>query len=105
VQPELAKTLARIQKDRSDFYRGTTAKLLLDEIKRGGGILTMRDLAEYQPAVRKPLLGTYRGYQIVTMPPPSSGGVTLLEMLNMLETKDVAVLGHNTLGGSAMPTS
>ncbi len=97
VQPELAKTLARIQKDPSDFYKGATARMLIDEVKAGGGILTMQDLAEYAPTVRTPITGTYRGYEIVTMPPPSSGGVTLLQMLNMLETKDVAALGHNSV--------
>ncbi len=96
IQPDLARTLARIQRDPGDFYRGKTAKLILDEIRRGGGILTAKDLAEYQPTLRQPLAGHYRGYEIVTMPPPSSGGVTLLEMLHMLETKNVAALGHGS---------
>src|SRR5260221_7402345 len=96
VQPDLAKTLARLQKDPSDFYKGVTARMMIDEVKAAGGILTMRDLADYAPAMRIPLTGTYRGYEIITMPPPSSGGVTLLQMLNMLETKDVAALEHNS---------
>lgn len=96
IQHDLAQTLARLQKDPSDFYKGETAKLLIDEIRRGGGILTMKDLAEYEPTWRKPLTGTYRGYEIITMPPPSSGGVTLLEMLNMLEPANLARLGHNS---------
>lgn len=96
VQPELAKTLARLQRDPEDFYKGATAKMMVGEVKAAGGILTMRDLAEYAPTMRTPLTGTYRGYEIITMPSPSSGGVTLLQMLNMLETKDVAALGANT---------
>ena len=99
VQPDLAKTLARIQRNPRDFYTGATAKMLIDEVRAGGGILTLKDLREYVPAVRKPIIGTYRGYEIVTMPPPSSGGVILLQMLNMLETKSVASLGHNTPAG------
>jgi gamma-glutamyltranspeptidase / glutathione hydrolase len=97
VQPDLAKTLARIQKDPDDFYKGLTARMMIDEVKAAGGILTMQDLAEYVPAVRTPLTGTYRGYEIITMPPPSSGGVTLMQMLSMLETKDVAALAHNSV--------
>ena len=97
VQPDLAKTLARIQKNPSDFYKGVTARMMIDEVKAAGGILTMQDLAEYAPAIRTPITGTYRGYEIITMPPPSSGGVTLLQMLNMLETRDVAAPGHNSI--------
>lgn len=99
IQHDLAQTLARLQKEPSDFYKGETAKLLIEEMKRGGGIITLQDLADYEPTWRKPLTGTYRGYEIITMPPPSSGGVTLLEMLNMLEQKDVKALGANTAAG------
>jgi gamma-glutamyltranspeptidase / glutathione hydrolase len=97
VQPDLARTLARLQKDPGDFYKGVTARMMIGEVQAAGGILTMQDLAEYAPAVREPLTGTYRGYEIITMPPPSSGGVTLMQMLNMLETKDLAVLEHNSV--------
>jgi gamma-glutamyltranspeptidase/glutathione hydrolase len=96
VQPELAKTLARIQKDPRDFYTGATAKLIVDEVRRGGGIITMKDLADYEPTLRKPLRGSYHGYEVVTMPPPSSGGVTLLQMLNMLEQRPLTAMGPNT---------
>lgn len=93
-QPELAATLRRMQKaGPREFYEGETAKLLLDEIQRGGGILTAADLKNYRPKERKPLTGSYRGYEIITMPPPSSGGVLLIEMLNMLEQYDVQSLG------------
>lgn len=90
VQPELAATLARIRdKGRDGFYRGDTARLIVAEMKRGGGLLTLRDLEEYTATIREPLRGTYRGYEIITMPPPSSGGPALLEMLNMLEATEV----------------
>ena len=97
-QPELAKTLVRVR-DRgfSGFYEGETARLLVEEIKRGGGIITLEDLKSYTPTVRKALRGTYRGYEIITMPPPSSGGTALLQMLNMLEKYDIKSMGaHST---------
>jgi gamma-glutamyltranspeptidase/glutathione hydrolase len=96
VQPELAATLARIQKDPSDFYRGETARLIVADMQAHGGTLTAEDLTRYQPTVRTPLHGTYRGYQIVTMPPPSSGGVALIEMLNMLEPYDLQSMGWHS---------
>src|SRR5207253_7392225 len=81
VQPELAATLARIQKDPSDFYRGETARSIITDMQAHGGNLTADDLSRYQPTIRTPLHSTYRGYEIITMPPPSSGGVALIEML------------------------
>ncbi|HYS54758.1 MAG TPA: gamma-glutamyltransferase [Thermoanaerobaculia bacterium] len=96
VQPELAATLARIQKDPSDFYRGETARRVVADMRANGGIVTADDFARYQPTVRKPLHGTYRGYDIITMPPPSSGGIALIEMLNMLEPTDVKSLGWHS---------
>ncbi|NJD18701.1 MAG: gamma-glutamyltransferase [Gemmatimonadetes bacterium] len=96
-QPDLAKTLTRIMLQRRDgFYRGETAKLLADEMRKDGGFITETDLELYQARERAPLRGTYRGYEIVTMPPPSSGGVAMLTMLNILEGYDVAAMGHNT---------
>jgi gamma-glutamyltranspeptidase/glutathione hydrolase len=87
VQPELAATLARLKiEGPREFYEGQTARLIAADMKASGGIITERDLKEYEPTVRQPLKGTYRGYEILTMPPPSSGGAVLLEMLNMLET-------------------
>ncbi|MFY9609697.1 MAG: gamma-glutamyltransferase [Blastocatellia bacterium] len=86
AQPELAATLERIKsRGAREFYEGRTAKLIVDDMRANGGLITARDLKEYEPTIRKPLKGTYRGYEIVTMPPPSSGGVALLEMLNVLE--------------------
>jgi gamma-glutamyltranspeptidase/glutathione hydrolase len=96
IQPELASVLTRIQNDPSDFYRGETARMIVADVQAHGGILTAEDLARYQPAVRTPLHGTYRGAEIVTMPPPSSGGVALLEMLNMLEPYDLKSMGWHS---------
>jgi gamma-glutamyltranspeptidase / glutathione hydrolase len=87
VQPDLARTLDRISAHGTDgFYRGPVASALAAEMKRGGGVLTAADLAGYVPTWRTPLAGTYRGYGIVAMPPSSSGGITVLETLNILET-------------------
>ncbi|MFM2413188.1 MAG: gamma-glutamyltransferase, partial [Armatimonadota bacterium] len=85
-QPRLGETLARIR-DRGaiDFYAGTTARLLASDIQRNGGILLTTDLAGYQAVRRKPLSGRFMDYQVLTMPPPSSGGIALLQMLGMLE--------------------
>ena len=96
-QPDLAKTLQRIMLNgRDGFYRGETAKLLADEMRRGGGLITEADLEIYQARERTPIRGTYRGYEIISMPPPSSGGVAMVTMLNILEHYDLASMGHNT---------
>jgi gamma-glutamyltranspeptidase/glutathione hydrolase len=87
VQTDLANTLRRIaERGAPGFYEGETAKLLAEEIRRGGGIITEEDLREYRPAWRGALEGTYRTYRFITMPPSSSGGVTMMETLNILET-------------------
>src|SRR5262245_37136214 len=94
VQPELAATLGRLkEKGPREFYEGKTAQLIAADMNANGGLITERDLNEYEPTIRKPLKGTYRGYEIVTMPPPSSGGAALLEMLNILEHYNVGELG------------
>jgi len=86
VQPELARTLERIrQQGAHDFYEGATARLLAADMERHGGPITAADLRDYAVVERKPLAGSYRGYDIITAPPPSSGGVGILEMLGMLE--------------------
>jgi gamma-glutamyltranspeptidase/glutathione hydrolase len=96
-QPDLARTLERIMREgRDGFYKGETARLLVEEMVRGGGLITEEDLARYEPRERTPIRGTYRGYEIVSMPPPSSGGTILLEMLNILEAYDLASMGHNS---------
>jgi gamma-glutamyltranspeptidase/glutathione hydrolase len=96
-QPDLAATLTRIRDDgRDGFYVGETARLLTDFMRAHGGIITETDLADYRAAERAPVRGTYRGYEVVGMGPPSSGGVAIIEMLNLLESDDLAALGHNT---------
>jgi gamma-glutamyltranspeptidase/glutathione hydrolase len=96
-QPDLGRTLSRIRdQGRDGFYRGETARLLTDEMRRGGGLITAVDLAQYQAKERAPIRGSYRGYEIVSMPPPSSGGVALVEMLNILEGYDLSAAGHNS---------
>jgi gamma-glutamyltranspeptidase/glutathione hydrolase len=89
VQPELARTLRLIaEQGPGAFYRGEAADTLVAEIRRGGGIITKEDLARYRPVWRTPLRSTYRGYTLFSMPPSSSGGVTITETLNILETYD-----------------
>jgi gamma-glutamyltranspeptidase / glutathione hydrolase len=96
-QPDLGKTLSAIMLGRSDgFYRGVTARLIAEEMKRGGGIITEADLGAYQARERAPVVGKYRGYDVISMPPPSSGGVAILEMLGILEGYDLESLGHNS---------
>lgn len=96
-QPDLAATLTRLQKEGPrEFYTGQTAKLIADAMAKNGGTITLDDLAHYKAAERTPLRATYRGYEIVTMPPPSSGGVALIQMLEMLEPHDVGALGYNS---------
>ncbi|MGZ5477198.1 MAG: gamma-glutamyltransferase [Thermoanaerobaculia bacterium] len=96
VQPDLAATLKRIKSNPRDFYEGETAKLIVADMKARGGLLTLEDLEKYEPTVRKPLRSMYRGHEIITMPPPSSGGVALIEMLNMLEPLDLKSMGWHS---------
>jgi gamma-glutamyltranspeptidase/glutathione hydrolase len=104
-QPELAAVLLRIQNQgRAGFYRGRTAELLLAEMKKGGGLITQQDLDTYQPKWRTPLKGQYRGYDVITMPPPSSGGVALLQILQMLEPSNLGKLGYHTPAAVALIT-
>ncbi|TVT37803.1 gamma-glutamyltransferase [Hymenobacter setariae] len=104
-QPELAATLQRIQdQGRAGFYQGRTAELLLTEINKGHGLITQQDLASYQPKWRAALHGQYRGYDVITMPPPSSGGVALLQMLQMLEPYNLSKLGYHTPAAVAVIT-
>src|SRR5437868_4859646 len=95
-QPELARTLERIASNPSDFYRGDLAKQIVNAIQKGGGIVTAEDLANYEVTEREPVHGTYRGYDIYSAPPPSSGGVALVEILNILEKFDLASLGADS---------
>lgn len=96
-QPDLAQSLIRIsEKGPAGFYEGETAELIEKEMKAHGGILTREDLKAYQAQKRIPVRGTYRGYEIVSMPPPSSGGIALVEMLNILEGYDLASEGFGS---------
>jgi gamma-glutamyltranspeptidase/glutathione hydrolase len=96
IQPELAQTLTRIAEDPTTFYTGAMAKELAAEVQKGGGLITTSDLAAYQVKDRIPLYGKYRGYDIVTSPPPSSGGIVLLEALNILSGYDLGKMGDRT---------
>jgi gamma-glutamyltranspeptidase/glutathione hydrolase len=94
VLADLGKTLRAIATDGPDvFYKGWIADRIAEDMKANGGLITREDLAAYEAKVRTPLRGTYRGYEIIAMPPPSSGGVALLEMLNILEPYDLKSKG------------
>lgn len=94
VQRDLAGTLKLIAEDGPDaFYRGRIAEQIVAEMRRGGGLIDAESLAAYRAVIREPVVGSYRGVDIVTMPPPSSGGVHLVQMLNVLERFDVAAMG------------
>ncbi len=96
-QPELAATFRRMQRrGPREFYEGKTARLIADDMKRNEGLITLEDMRGYKAKERTPLRGTYRGYEIISMPPPSSGGTVLIEMLNMLEGDDLRKLGWNS---------
>jgi gamma-glutamyltranspeptidase/glutathione hydrolase len=93
-QPDLAATLARIEKaGAKGFYEGETARLIAADMKAHNGLITLEDLKNYQPKERTPLIGNYRGFPVVVMPPPSSGGTILLDVLNVLEGYDVRAMG------------
>ncbi|MFN2532870.1 MAG: gamma-glutamyltransferase [Pyrinomonadaceae bacterium] len=96
-QPDLAATFARLQKfGPNDFYQGETARLIVDDMKRHNGMMTLEDLRGYVAKERDPIRGTYRGYEIISMPPPSSGGAVLIEMLNILEGYDLPKMDPNS---------
>jgi len=95
-QPELARTLERIAADPDGFYRGALARELTASIQKGGGLITAKDLAAYEVKEREPVHGSYRGYEIIAAPPPSSGGIALIELLNILEGYDLGKLGSGS---------
>jgi gamma-glutamyltranspeptidase/glutathione hydrolase len=95
-QPDLARTLERIAKNPDDFYRGALARELAASIQKGGGLVTADDLAKYEVKEREPVRGSYRGYEIISAPPPSSGGIALIEALNILEGYDLAKFGNRS---------
>jgi gamma-glutamyltranspeptidase/glutathione hydrolase len=95
-QPELARTLERISDNPESFYAGDLAKEIAQAIRKGGGLVTERDLAEYEVKEREPVTGTYKDYTVISSPPPSSGGVALIEALNILEGYNLSRLGDRT---------
>jgi gamma-glutamyltranspeptidase/glutathione hydrolase len=95
-QPELARTLERIAHDPADFYHGAIARELAASVQKGGGLITAEDLARYEVKEREPIRGTYRGYEIISAPPPSSGGIALIEILNILEGYDLGKAGDRS---------
>jgi gamma-glutamyltranspeptidase/glutathione hydrolase len=99
VQPDLARTLQRIAKNPNDFYEGETAKLIAAGMAANGGLITASDLKNYKAVERQPLIGKYKGYDVITSPPPSSGGIGILQMLGMLENS-----GYEKSGAGAAAT-
>lgn len=97
IQIDLANTLKRIRDDgEKGFYEGETARLIVEEMKRGGGIITPQDLKNYKAKFREPHVFDYKGYKIVGMPMPSSGGVLVNQMMKMIESKNIAAMGFET---------
>jgi gamma-glutamyltranspeptidase/glutathione hydrolase len=95
-QPELARTLARIAADPEDFYHGKMARELVSDLQKGGALLTLEDLAQYNVVERAPIAGSFHDYTILSAPPPSSGGIVLLSALNILEGYNLSRLGDRT---------
>ncbi len=95
-QPDLARTLERIADNPDDFYHGSLARELVAAMQKGGGLITVDDLAQYEVKEREPVRGTYREYEILSAPPPSSGGTVLIESLNILEGYDLARMGNRS---------
>jgi gamma-glutamyltranspeptidase/glutathione hydrolase len=97
IQKDLAHTLERIRDNgREGFYSGKTAELIVNEMKRGNGLISYKDLSDYKSSSRQPLVANYRGYRIITVPPPSSGGIILIQLLGMIEPYPVGTWGFNS---------
>src|SRR5690554_3141975 len=97
-QKDLTATLMRIKKDgRDGFYAGETARLIVEEMEAGNGIIDQEDLDRYEAVWREPVFGQYQGYKIISMGPPSSGGIALAQLLGMADHWDLAASGHNTI--------
>ncbi len=97
VQSDLARSLSQIASQGPDaFYRGDIARKIAADMAANGGLITIGDLNNYRAVVREPVHGTYRGYDIFSMPPPSSGGVHVIQLLNILEDYPISFLGHNS---------
>ncbi len=99
IQKDLAETLRRIRdKGRDGFYKGKTAELIVREMKKGNGIISEDDLSQYKSVLRQPLRATYKGYDIITVPPPSGGGITLIQLLEMIEPYPLKEWGFHSPG-------
>ncbi len=97
--PDLAKTLSMIRDGGADaFYKGEVAEAMVKAVADAGGVLSMEDLENYDVKLRTPVSGAYRGYEVLSSPPPSSGGTTIVEILNILENFDLKKMGHNSTG-------
>jgi gamma-glutamyltranspeptidase / glutathione hydrolase len=97
VQKELAHTLVLIRdKNVAGFYEGETAQKIVDEMKRGNGLITLEDLKKYKSVWRKPLIGQYKGHDIITMPPPSSGGIAMLQLMSIVNDYPLSKYGFHT---------
>lgn len=97
VQKDLAKTLKEIQKNgQKAFYEGKIADLIVKDMQKNGGIITKEELKSYKPIWRKPVVGNYRGYEIISMGPPSSGGIHIIEILNIIENANIKELGFGS---------
>jgi gamma-glutamyltranspeptidase/glutathione hydrolase len=95
-QPQLAQTLKRIASNPEDFYHGELAAELVADLKQGGGLITLDDLAHYRVKERAPVIGSFHNYTVISSPPPSSGGIVLLSALNILEPYDLSKLGDRS---------
>ncbi|HEY1235182.1 MAG TPA: gamma-glutamyltransferase [Candidatus Binatia bacterium] len=96
-QPDLGATLKAIAEDGGEaFYRGRIAAAIVDTVRSSGGVITRDDLKNYKPVWREPLIGSYRGRRVITMPPPSSGGVAIVQMLNILEGYNLGQMKHDS---------
>jgi gamma-glutamyltranspeptidase/glutathione hydrolase len=95
-QPDLARTLQRIAANPEDFYHGNMARELVADLRKGGALLTLDDLASYTVVERAPIVGSFHGYTVISAPPPSSGGIVLLSALHILEGDDLAKLGDRS---------
>jgi gamma-glutamyltranspeptidase / glutathione hydrolase len=96
-QPQLAQTLRKIlQNGKEEFYKGTTAKKIVEFIKNRGGIVDLKDLSEYKAIWRKPVRSKYKDFSVISMAPPSSGGITLIQILKMIEPYQIKTFGHNS---------
>lgn len=106
TQKDLAKTLKTIsQKGKNGFYRGWVADAIVREQKKYGGLIQHQDLRQYRVKYRKPVYGDYKGYQIISMPPPSSGGVHVIQILNILESDNLKALGPYSPGAIHLTAS